>query len=270
MTPLIIAADDYAQSAAIDQGILALVARSRLTAFSCLVLSPRWPAAARQITPEVRSKADIGLHLDFTQYAQNAPAALPWLIVKSTLRSLSHKAVRAAIMTQCNRFEDALGTMPDYVDGHQHVHQLPQIREALIDVLTQRYQHRLPWLRIARPPAASGFKAAIIGALGSSALAQLARQNGIRHTSALLGVYDFKGNTSEYGVRLAGWLEQASRSKPCCALMCHPAMEIGVSADDLQDPIHAARLNEYRIFANDRFPSLMATYAVEPARGDQL
>lgn len=269
MTPLIIAADDFAQSAAIDRGILSLVAQSHLSAFSCLVLSPRWPEASAAITRDIRSRADVGLHLDFTQYPQAMRASLPRLIVSASLRSLSRQAIRAAIETQCNRFEDALGTAPDYVDGHQHVHQLPQIRDVLIEVLSRRYRHHLPWLRIARPNVADGSKAAIIGMLGSEALARLARRHGFRHTTRLLGVYDFKGSASDYRQRLAGWLAQANAERGC-ALMCHPAVETSATSEQHTDPIHAARVNEYRILSNAQLPGLLAAYGVTPGRGDQL
>ena len=44
-------------------------------------------------------------------------------------------------------FEIVHGEIPDFIDGHQHVHVLPVIRLALLAVLTERgYQGRL-WLR---------------------------------------------------------------------------------------------------------------------------
>lgn len=272
MKPLIIAADDYAQSAAVDRGILSLVGRSRISAFSCLVLSPRWPGAARQITPDIRSKADVGLHLDFTQYPQSTRSRLPLLILKSLIRGLPRKAIRAAIITQLNQFEDALGSAPDYIDGHQHVHQLPQIRDQLVDVVMQRYAHRLPWLRIAKPLRSDGLKGMVIGALGGNALERSARKHGIPHTSHLLGVYGFDGNASAYGERLAAWLSRLQQLAPQAhaALMCHPALETESSTDSLLDPVHAARLNEYRIFNNESLPGLMTKYQVRLARGDIL
>lgn len=270
MTPLIISADDYAQSAAIDRGILSLVEQSRISAFSCLVLSPRWPDAASRITPALRSQADVGLHLDFTQYEQAARSPLSWLIAKSLARALPRKAIRAAIITQLNHFEDALGNAPDYIDGHQHVHQLPQIRDELVDVMVQRYRHRLPWLRIARPPASDGFKGWVIGSLGSSALSRLARRHGIRHNRHLFGVYDFQGSASAYGERLAGWLAAAAVQKSTGVLMCHPAEEADSAVDSLQDPIYRARLNEHRILSNDALPGLMEKYRLCAARGDSL
>lgn len=270
MHSLIITADDYAQSDAIDNGILSLVEQGRLTGFSCLVLSPRWPQAAKRLTPAIQEKADIGLHLDFTQYPQVTRNRLPLLIAKSLTRYLPRKAIRASIITQLNHFEDALGKAPDYLDGHQHVHQLPQIRDELVDIMTQRYRHNMPWLRIAKPPASDGLKAGIIGLLGGATLARLARKHGIRHTRCLLGVYGFNGNASDYGERLARWLAVSARQKAPCALMCHPALDTGIAMDNLQDPIYQARLNEYRIFSNEALPGLLEKYQVRPARGDTL
>ena len=163
-----------------------------------------------------------------------------------------------------------MGNAPDYIDGHQHVHQLPQIRDELVDVMVQRYRHRLPWLRIARPPASDGFKGWVIGSLGSSALSRLARRHGIRHNRHLFGVYDFQGSASAYGERLAGWLAAAAVQKSTGVLMCHPAEEADSAVDSLQDPIYRARLNEHRILSNDALPGLMEKYRLCAARGDSL
>ena len=86
MKSLIICADDFALSPAIDEGIIQLIQQNRLSAASCMVLSPRWTEAAKLIELEIRSKADIGLHLDFTEFG-NAYAH-PVLIARSLLRSL--------------------------------------------------------------------------------------------------------------------------------------------------------------------------------------
>lgn len=271
MIPLIISADDYAQSAAIDGAILALIQQGRLTATSCLTLSPRWAEAAKLITSKIRSQADIGLHLDFTQYEQAARYSLPMLITRAICRSLPIKAIHASIHTQLDRFEDALGTAPDYIDGHQHVHQLPQIRDALLDIITHRYASQPPWLRVARPPLQDGVKAGIIGLLGASALHAKARKAGLRCSGALLGVYGFSGDAASYHQKLSAWL-QAAQSKPdtgVFALMCHPAMatQSNLVTDD---PIYAARLHEYQVMASPDFISLLAQYGVQPTRGDVL
>lgn len=269
MTPLIISADDYAYSDSIDHGILALIRQRRLTATSCLVMSPRWPLAARRLDSEIRNHADIGLHLDFTEFGEAARYRLPVLIARAVSRSLSKEAVRASIKMQLDHFEDATGTAPDYIDGHQHVHQLPLIRDELLDILHQRYSGRLPWIRIANPPWQDGFKAGIIGLLGASALADNARRTGIRHSKTLLGVYAFNLDAERYRKKLISWFD-AARSDGGCVLMCHPAMTPDSAQDQINDPIYAARLHEYRVFSSADFADLLKQHDIRLGRGSIL
>ena len=86
MTPLILSADDFGLDAGIDAAVLDLALRGRLTATSCLTLSPRWHDAARSLTPDVRHRIDVGLHLDFTEFE----AAMSWstLVMASCARRL--------------------------------------------------------------------------------------------------------------------------------------------------------------------------------------
>lgn len=259
-------ADDYAQSAEIDHGILQLIAMGRLTATSCLVLSPRWRQAATQLTNEVRACADIGLHLDFTQFPHDLTHRLGALILKSHLRILPKAQVKQAIRKQLDAFEDALGSPPDYVDGHQHVHQLPQIREALIEELNVRYGNQLPWIRVARPPLNGGFKALVIRSLGASRLEQLASSNGFVCSKTLLGVYGFNANVDQYRDLLAAWLSMAAQSANPVALMCHPA--VGSSdTTPYQDDILPARLIEHEAMVDTKFANMLQDNNVQLVRG---
>lgn len=277
MTSLIISADDYAQSAAIDNGIIALIQQGRITAASCLTLSPRWFCAAKQLDEEVRACADIGLHLDFTQYPQHVQYPLTKLIMKAVTRSLPTKLIYQSIQTQLDRFEDALGVPPDYIDGHQHVHQLPQIREALLEVVCQRYPSQQPWIRIAKPPLTDGIKGMIIRALGANALATKATQSGLRHNQFLLGVYAFDGDIDGYFASLDRWLKLAS-GRHVEVLMCHPAMieatnpgeSLSTAGSAPEDAIYAARLREYEVLASHEFLSLLAKYGITLVRGSSL
>lgn len=266
MTPLIMTADDYAQSAEIDNGILQLIAMGRLTATSCLVLSPRWPQAAKQLSKEVRDNADIGLHVDFTQFLHDLTHRLGALIVKSTFRLLPISQVRRVIQKQLDAFENALGTPPDYVDGHQHVHQLPQIREALVEELLTRYGNRLPWIRVARPPLNDGFKAMVIRCLGASALEKLALDNGFVYSKTLLGVYGFNANAAQYRQHLAGWLSTAAELPSPIALMCHPAVGVASIAQS-HDAILPARHMEYSVLSNTQFDKMLSDAGVRLTRG---
>lgn len=269
MTPLIISADDYAQSTDIDAGILALVELDRLTAFSCLSLSPRWPTAAKLITSKVQAKADVGLHLDFTQYAQPVRNPLPVLIARSLCHRLPAQAIHRSISNQLDRFEDALGIAPDYIDGHQHVHQLPQIRQALLYIITWRYAGKLPWLRISRPPN-KGIKPLILNLLGARQLRKSAKKSGLRHSDSLLGVYGFDGEDKDYWSRLTVWLQSAKKHGGTCALMCHPALPSASSRESSDDPIYNARLREYRVLASPGFSQLLADLGMQPVRGDAI
>lgn len=270
MKPIIICADDFAQSAGIDAAIIALIQQGRLSAASCMTLSPRWATAAMLITEEIRDEADIGLHLDFTQYTQPLKHPLPLLIARALSHSLPEKKISTAINRQLDNFENALGTPPDYVDGHQHVHQLPQIREILLDILSVRYGDKLPWIRIACPPIQAGFKAGIIRQLGAKQLASQAKQAGFRCSELLLGVYDFDGNAEDYQRRLSVWLSLAQNTETVCTLMCHPSTAETTDTASHSDPILGARLHEYDVFSSVLFLDLLKSHQLNIGRGQAL
>lgn len=269
MNAIIVSADDYAQSAAIDAGILALIRAGRISAASCLTLCPRWPEAAQLLTADIRQRADIGLHLDFSQYA-HFRYRLPVLMLRSFARSLSARKINASIHAQLDSFEASLGTPPDYVDGHQHVHQLPQIRDALLEILLKRYSGELPWLRIARPPLQDSIKGRIIAALGAQQLADKAQAAGLRCSAQLLGVYGFDLDTKNYRHKLQAWLAQAQASANVAVLMCHPAVSSASDHAPADDPIYAARLQEFAVMASDGYPQLLASHGLRLGRGHDL
>ena len=244
---LILCADDFGYSAAVDQAIIQLITKKRLSAASCMTLSPHWKEAAKAITPSIRDQAAIGLHLDFTHFGD--AYSHPKLILLSNARLLSSKRIQASINQQLDNFEAALGTMPDYVDGHQHVHQLPQIREILLATIIKRYGKQLPWLRIARPPLSEGLKGLAIRMLGANALEKQARALGFEFSDCLLGVYSFDGDAEAYKKHLIDWLAEglSLKSKKAAVLMCHPS-----TASDESDTIYKARLVENEVL-NSQF-----------------
>lgn len=277
MAKLIICADDYAQSAAIDAAILTLIERGVLTATSCMTLSPRWPDSAKSLTPQLRSQADIGVHLDFTQFSQSIRCAHSLLLLRSLSGILSKQAVINNIEQQLDAFEHALNTPPDYVDGHLHVHQLPVIRDALIHVLQQRYGQlpaaERPWLRISSPPVGSGLKARIIHWLGAQKLKQLAHGAGFRVSPVLLGVYDFEGDAATYQAHWMYWARQlkqlsltpgAEKDLPP-VLMCHPARP--TQKVDPNDPIAIARMVEWQVMQSADFSAWLGITDIQPVKG---
>ncbi|MEQ1580168.1 MAG: ChbG/HpnK family deacetylase [Steroidobacteraceae bacterium] len=260
MTPLILSADDFGMDAGIDAAVIDLALRGRLTATSCLTLSPRWQEAARSLTPDVRDRIDVGLHLDFTEF----DAAMSWstLVIASCARGLRAEDVSRRIAVQLDAFEAATGAQPDYVDGHRHVHQLPQIRTALLNELTRRYGRSRPWIRLSRPAPGSGFKGSVIDALGGRELQGEAEQAGFRCTARLLGVYGFDLSASDYAHEVTSWLGQARRFD---ALMVHVARDAPAT-----DPIGKARVAEYAAFCDDAFAAALSEAGVQLARGREV
>ena len=149
-------ADDYALTPGVSRGILELVEAGRLSAVSVLVTAPKWPQAAGELKP-FASAADIGLHLNLTLGAPLgalpglAPAnqfpALGLLVRSALLGRLPLAEIAAEIARQIDSFAQYLGRLPDFIDGHQHVHALPGVRDALLQVLVEQHLGGRLWLR---------------------------------------------------------------------------------------------------------------------------
>ncbi|MGJ4748979.1 ChbG/HpnK family deacetylase, partial [Leptospira sp. SA-E8] len=139
----------------ISAGILELLYRKALSATGCFSTAPTWrtdaaPALLERVGTSLQ--ADIGLHFNLTEGFGVQPArSLNGLILRSLAGELSRKATQAVIATalqrQLDAFEAGLGIAPDFVDGHQHVHQFRGVRDVLLQVLEQRYPGSRPWIR---------------------------------------------------------------------------------------------------------------------------
>lgn len=259
MKRLIVAADDYAQNAAVDDGILALVERGRLTAASCLTASPRWPQAARRLTRELRGAASFGVHLDFTEFVRPAGGHAA-LVAACYAGTLDKAKLRPLVDEQLQRFEDAVGGVPDYVDGHRHIHQLPRVRDVLLAALLERYGARLPWVRVSRARGlGAGLKAGVVSVLGGRDMAARCRAYGLACNDWLLGFYDFSPGLDAHALRLQTWLAQAGDGD---VLMCHPAVRA-----EADDPIGAGRATEYAALGGDAWSGWLTQAQVELVRG---
>ncbi len=262
--PFILNADDYGMDAAVDRAILDLAARRIVTATSAMVFSPFWPWAARDVRGGF---LDCGLHLDFTSpfAAGIAPArSLPALISRAFTRRLDPAGVRIAIREQLARFEDAMDRPPRFVDGHQHVHQLPVIREALFDMLQERYGPAAARVavRVCLPGAWRGVKAAAVRAVGARALAELAAARGHPANSDFAGIYDLSPK-ADLPVLWRRWLAGLRGAAPL--IMCHVALppEDSVAVDD---PVRPARLWEYAWLTSGAFQDLLGECEAVPTR----
>ena len=257
--------DDFGLHPGICDAALRLGVLGRVHAIGCQVGGGSWAGWHPELRMLALGEIDLGLHLDLTE----RPLTIePWpiarIVARSLLRRLDVEAARGEVRAQLDAFEDALQRGPDFVDGHQHVHQLPVVRDALLEELTRRYPSTLPWLRSTRAAHAwPGFaaqawrdaaKARTIETLGASGLAKRARRLGFRQNGRLCGVYDFSGDEVAFLARLDGWFNGCRTGD---LLMCHPS-----AAHDTHDGIAGARVVEFQSLAGDRFGALLRAHAI--------
>ncbi len=268
-----IAVDDYGLHPGINQAALLLAEAGRAQAIGCMVGGSAWASWCRALmdvnhrAPAVR-RIDLGLHLDLTETAAATFGARPlWqLMVECWSRCIDRRPLRAEIRRQLDVFEQTLGRAPDYVDGHQHVHQFPVVRSELMSELQGRYGSRStrPWLRSTRQAASSqrrfvgglkdGLKASLIETLGAHALALAAQRGGFLQNRALLGVYDFRADAAAYAAHLRVWLRQAETAD---LLMCHPSLP-----SDGGDPLRGARVAEFEVLSSAALGSWLTAEGV--------
>ncbi|MBI2339903.1 MAG: ChbG/HpnK family deacetylase [Deltaproteobacteria bacterium] len=163
---MILCADDYGISPAVSTGILELVKEKRLSAVSCMMLGPHVDESMRRING-IGNGIDLGLHLVMTDDRPLTPLQpesglvdahgklVPFskLSLRAYRRAIDFGCVLREIEEQIRRFETLAGRPPDFIDGHQHVQQLPVIRKALATALRSLIQrHQNIYVRVARLP----------------------------------------------------------------------------------------------------------------------
>jgi predicted glycoside hydrolase/deacetylase ChbG (UPF0249 family) len=260
-------ADDYALTPGVSRGILELLTARRLTAVSVMVTEPGWPAAAAELRPFAEI-VDVGLHLNLTLgsplgampglAASGKFPALGTLVRSALLGGLPVAEIAAEIARQVHAFAQAFGRLPDYVDGHQHVHTMPGIRRALLKTLVGRGLAGRLWLRdpgdqlhaiaARRMPG----KALVVAALTAGFSGQASAQ-GFELNQGFAGFSDFDPR-GDYAAIFAASLRSPGRRH---LVMCHP----GYSDDALValDPATASREAELAFFLSPAFSELLAT-----------
>lgn len=262
--------DDVGLHPGVTEAALTLCRAGRVSALACMSEAPSWRDAAAWLVPTQHGQVDFGLHLTFTEPWSGSRIKRPLraLVAAAYARVLDRDTVRNDIRRQLDAFEDAVGAMPDFVDGHQHVHQLPVIRNVLVEELSARYAGQKPWIRHTgaprrarwwAPASRDELKERVIAALGAGPLRSLAHDGGFKQNSHLLGVYGFNGSAGDYFAHWGRWCAQAADGD---LLMCHPAAH----DSDADDPIASARAVEYRVMCDQRIDSMLAERCVNVTR----
>lgn len=274
--PLVLCADDYGISPGVSRGIRALATARRLSATSCMTVFPEWRDEASRLGDLV-DRIDVGLHITLTDQAPLGPMprlapggrlpSLGELVRRAHLRRLDRAEVAGEIARQLDAFEAALGRPPAFLDGHQHVHVLPVIRDAVLALFEGRLDRRTTWLRSCVDPTdrilrrrVDAPRALVIAGL-SRPLHRAALRAGIAVNRGFAGVTSFRADRS-VETDFAAYLGTGG-TRPL--VMCHPGEPDAVLAG--RDPILAPRAAELAYLAGDRFTELLASNRLELARG---
>lgn len=251
----ILCADDFGMHPAVDAAVAQLCLAGRLSATSCMTTAPRWQQAA-PLLQALRPRLSVGLHFNLTESHGGAVPAQPLATVirQAYTGHWSAAQMRALWVQQLDAFEQALGTPPDFIDGHQHVHQLPGLCDAMLAVMQQRYTAaQMPWVRSTAPVGTlwRSPKAAIIALLGGWQTTRSLRKAGVLINHGFGGVYGFDAASPEsYGAQMAQWLPQVHSGS---LLMCHPATQ-----EVEGDAIGAQRPVEWAYLRSEAFGALLA------------
>lgn len=258
MIPIALCSDDYAQNPAIDAGILDLLGLGRLTAVSCFSTAPNWQSISAPAIREHQQQADIGLHFNLTEgFAQAGMPSLHATILRSLLGGMRPQRIQQALEQQLDAFEAGFGRPPDFIDGHQHVHQLPGVRPILLKVMQQRYPGHAIWVRNTVPAnTAWRGKPQILKYLGGQALAAALKTEGIASNRGFAGVYGF--DREDYATCFKVWLDAAQAGM---LIMCHPA-----TAPYPDDEIALQRVVEYNFFCSEECGAMLSAAQVKLVR----
>ncbi|HEX3653165.1 MAG TPA: ChbG/HpnK family deacetylase [Rhizomicrobium sp.] len=252
---IVLCADDYGLAPGVSRGIRELLAKGRLSATGCMSVYPNFKEEGPLLRPFLEH-ADVGLHFTLT-----ADKPLRSVLLAGWLRRIDPRKVRAELQRQIDIFVSAIGATPAYIDGHQHVHLLPGVREAVIETAGKlgayvRSTHE-PITRAMLRRAAPLDSAYLSWAAGP--LTRLAQNGGVHTNTGFRGVRSFHEQTP-FRDLFRRMIEGAADGS---IVMCHPG-----HVDDVlrsRDPIHRQREEEFSYLASGDFPHDLAAAGLQLA-----
>ena len=264
-------ADDYGISPAVDAGIRELILRGRLNATSVMMAAPHLSADEADALEQLNSgekRAAIGLHVTLTGPFQPMSQGFRPLregrflphqtkMRGAILRQLQPELLAIEIATQLRAFIDTFGHLPDFVDGHQHVHLVPQVRGALLKVVADIAPGA--WVRQcgrAREARRLRDTKALTLDLLSLGMTSAASRLGIATNPAFAGAYDFNSKTPFANI-FPRFLEGLPEGG---LVMCHPGHVDAVL--EALDPLTQQREREFAYFSSDEFPRALAAHGL--------
>lgn len=268
-------ADDYGAAPGVSAAIRELISRRRINATSVMVAAPHFDsedAAALAKLNSGEKRAAIGLHVTLTGPLRPLSAnfsplhhgrflPLNAMLRRATARRLQPEPLANEIAAQLRKFIDVFGRPPDFLDGHQHIHLFPQVRDAFLKVVAERAP--AAWVRqcgrARRGRRLRDHKALVLDIL-SLGFRRKARKLGIAANPAFAGSYAFRSraNYARLFPRFLSGLPDGG------LIMCHP----GVVDSELKglDSLTTLREQEFAYFGSDAFLQVLAEHNVALAR----
>ena len=229
MSRLILCSDDFAWSRGVSETIVALAQAGKINAISCMAIMPGWREDSALLAA-LPDHVQIGLHLTLT--GERPLTGMPSLVCgggrlpeleelrrRATRGQLLLEEISAEIAAQFDAFIAATGRAPDFVDGHQHAHALPHIREIVLAETARRAPGA--WVRDCADRLGAMIRRPFVGkAIGSAwhsrGLRRAAAAHGLSTNDSFGGHYDF---VADYAPLLPQFLRRPGKMH---LVMCHP------------------------------------------------
>ena len=260
-------ADDYGLAPGVNAAIRELILRGRLNATSVMTAAPHCgpeEVAALNTLNAGKTRAALGLHVTLTapftplsagfEPLRNG-AFLPVndMLKRAIARRLKVEPLTIEIATQLRAFIERFGRLPDFIDGHQHVHLFPQVRNAFLKVVSEAAP--AVWVRQcgrARLHRQMHDPKSLVLDMLSLAFRRQAKRRGIATNPAFAGAYAFTPN-ADYAKLFPRFLKGMSDGG---LIMCHPGF---VDAElERLDPLTTLREREFAYFKSDEFSHVLA------------
>ncbi len=262
---LSVVADDYGLAPGVNRAIRKLISAGKIDGTGCMTLFADWRVEAAGLKALIdQGYAEAGLHLTLTDFnpmsgrnafGQNRRMPKVEALIKASYRGkVNTAAVEGELDAQFAAYVEAMGGLPAYIDGHQHVHFLPVVRGWLAKRATLFAEYgKLPWLRgapsvMAAPGIRIKAKTAVVAVVAAGFETSM-RKYGYSIRGPLLGFYDWT-RPEEFEPMLRGLIEKGNYG----VFMCHPGFVDKVLRQ--RDVLVEGRDVEYSVLSS-LDPSLM-------------
>ncbi|KTD74706.1 ChbG/HpnK family deacetylase [Legionella waltersii] len=258
---ILLCADDFGLSEGVSQGIIQLVQLQRISVASCMANSPYFAEQSKYLS-NLHDHAKFGLHFNLTEGAFLSAStsigySLQTLLFKAHARMLDVQFIAKELRAQFECYVDLVGKFPSFIDGHQHVHQFPQIREVLLQFYEEKLKGSGVYIRSTYPAvnlAKYSLKTKVLAFTGGKILQSKLKKGFIPHNQCFAGIYDFS-EQANYRNLFRQWLAAAPDDT---LIMCHPAQDSSGVVE------HATtRKHEFDYFTSDDFLNDCAEFQIQ-------